>query len=512
MSINEEKEKIDETKHKKKKIIKKKKKKIEETTTEATENEALTKVIIVESKTDDELGSKTKKIIKKKIKTERKTTTDVPTFVKKQEKDGEENINEEKKITKKKIIKKKIIKKKKKEDISVDNVKPKDNEEKLGERPEIVCEKITLNSHVENNDKDKNHEHVNNIRTITEAGDNAQENKDKFELPKIKMKRKNVQKRKKNKEEEKPKEENNNNLIEEKKEDPVKEDGQKQSNESIKEDKENNDKIYNEKENSENQKEEQIKNDNKENGEENKENKNETIEDISTKKEEKESTEIDESKTLQEEDNRNKIIIQEKQKENDKQEEKEEQIEKEGLEEKEKEELVEKEEKIEKETQVEKEIEKPKIDIINEIMQNIHLDEMRNYIGIVTNETIFEYLVLNYYSNEMKEFNLSLNELLFLEDIPLLLKLTNGKEKDEKVYHTFNNYLFNNSDIIPIFNEKVLEGFIYPKDFFYYIYNCESQQSLTNEEFLIDLYKDIDEEKPYGKNRVCFLELNDSNK
>ena len=155
---------------------------------------------------------------------------------------------------------------------------------------------------------------------------------------------------------------------------------------------------------------------------------------------------------------------------------------------------------------------KREIVITTETLLNVHLDEMRNYIGIVTNETIFEYLVLNYYSNEMKEFNLTLNELFVLEDNPLLLKLTNGKDMKEKAYQTFNNYLFHHSDIIPIFNDKQIEGFIYPKDFLYYIYNCESKQSLTNEEFLISLYKDIDEEKPYGKNRVIYMELNDKNK
>ena len=55
-------------------------------------------------------------------------------------------------------------------------------------------------------------------------------------------------------------------------------------------------------------------------------------------------------------------------------------------------------------------------------------------------------------------------------------------------------------------------GFIYPKDFFYYLYNCESKQSLTNNDFLVNLYKDVDEEKPYGKNRVIYMELNNKNK
>ena len=146
-------------------------------------------------------------------------------------------------------------------------------------------------------------------------------------------------------------------------------------------------------------------------------------------------------------------------------------------------------------------------------LKNIRFgDKMKNYIGIVTNETIYEYLVFNYYSKDMKEFNLSLNELLILGNIPFLEKLSNGKNTNEKVYNTFIYYLEENYDIIPIFSEKEIEGFIYPKDFFFYIYNCESNQNLTNKEFLEKLYKDIDEEKPYGKNRVEYLELNETNK
>ena len=58
----------------------------------------------------------------------------------------------------------------------------------------------------------------------------------------------------------------------------------------------------------------------------------------------------------------------------------------------------EKEEKEEKEEKTES----------NQILENIHFENsMKNYVGIVTNETIFEYLFLNYYSNDMKEFNLS---------------------------------------------------------------------------------------------------------
>ena len=137
---------------------------------------------------------------------------------------------------------------------------------------------------------------------------------------------------------------------------------------------------------------------------------------------------------------------------------------------------------------------------------------MKSYVGIVTNETIFEYLTFNYYSNDMKEFNLSLNELLILGENTFLKPLTNYKDAKEKTYNTFNYHLVGNFDIIPIFSDNEIEGFIYPKDFLFYIYNCESDQNLNNKEFLEKLYEDIDDEKPYGKNRLVFLELNDTTK
>ena len=169
------------------------------------------------------------------------------------------------------------------------------------------------------------------------------------------------------------------------------------------------------------------------------------------------------------------------------------------------------EQKIEKENEKDKKIEQRKESLNS--LENIHFeDDMKNYVGIVTNETIFEYLAFNYYSNDMKEFNLSLNELLILGENTFLKPLTNIKDAKEKTYNTFNYHLVGNYDIIPIFSENEIEGFIYPKDFLFYIYNCESDQNLNNKEFLEKLYEDIDDEKPYGKNRIVFLELNDTTK
>ena len=139
---------------------------------------------------------------------------------------------------------------------------------------------------------------------------------------------------------------------------------------------------------------------------------------------------------------------------------------------------------------------------------------MKNYVGIITNETIFEYLFLNYYSNDMKEFNLSLNELFILgeKENTFLKPLTNIQKSEDKVSNTFNYHFDGNYDIIPIFSDKEIEGFIYPKDFLFYIYNCENDQNLSNKNFLEKLYEDIDDEKPYGKNRVVYLEINDNSK
>ena len=378
--------------------------------------------------------------------------------------------NDEKKIIKKKIIKK-IIKKKKK-DVSENNININELMAK-NERPETAQETIKHNINEENNTE--NSEDTNNLKSTTEATEETMDKKEKYELPKIKMKRRSLKNKDKKPEEEK-------------KDEQIKKDNNEESqinetlitvstneNKEIKED----DKVINIEKKDEilDNKEDEVIETNKEEIE------NEKIEKIENNENNENNDKIEEKK----EENENNINDNNKEN-ND----------------------VEKEKEKNDDTNLDNT--KNDVDIVTETLLNANLEEMKNYIGIVTNETIFEYLLFNYYSNEMIEFNLSLNELLLLGDIPLIKKITNGKDMKEKVYHTFNNYLDTHSDIIPIFNDKILEGFIYPKDFLYYIYNCESKQSLTNEEFLINLYKDIDEEKPYGKNRIIYLELNDKNK
>ena len=145
-------------------------------------------------------------------------------------------------------------------------------------------------------------------------------------------------------------------------------------------------------------------------------------------------------------------------------------------------------------------------------LKSFEFSQMKNYTGLITNETIYDYLMDNYYSKDMKEFKLNLNELFALKDIFFITELKEKVEAKEKIYKTFDHYLHSNIDLIPIYNEGEVEGFIYPKDFLYYIYNCESNPKLTNEEFMESLYEGIGDEKPYGKERIIYLEINDENK
>ena len=438
IDVNETENNKEEVKPNKRVIIKKKKTQTEENgETVESRNKASN---LQESRTDDEL--KPKKIVKKKIiKHKRKTTNDIEmkTFDSGEKRTETIDNEEEKRIIKKKIIKKKVIKRKKtdiSDDTSMDEIKNKKP------RPETTrVNKYRKNNGGYNNDYSDD---TSNIRYTTEATEETNERKERYELPKIKMKRRSVQ--------------NRIRISDDmKREDTMKYDNYPENRNIERYKIDNMDSKKYEKDEAMRYKNQLIK----KKSEEYRQQKNKIIKKIydNLESEEKES------------DNNNK-----------------------------------------ENTSDDNENTKKDVDIITELLSNVNLEEMKNYIGIVTNETIFDYLLFNYYSNEMKEFNLSLNELLVLGDIPLIVKLTNGIDMNEKAYNTFNYYLFGQSDIIPVYNQKEIEGFIYPIDFYYYIYNCESKQSLTNEEFLIHLYKNIDEEKPYGKNRIIYMELNDANK
>ena len=147
--------------------------------------------------------------------------------------------------------------------------------------------------------------------------------------------------------------------------------------------------------------------------------------------------------------------------------------------------------------------------------ENELASETQNYTGFVTYETVFDFLIYNYYSIEMKEFDLTLEDLRKLPLSSSFIKpIENYALINEEVHSSFSKYISSKNDLLPIYTNDKNEifGFLYLRDYLYFISNCESNQSLTNEQFLINMYEGIDDNKPYGKERIIYLEYNDDSK
>ena len=135
--------------------------------------------------------------------------------------------------------------------------------------------------------------------------------------------------------------------------------------------------------------------------------------------------------------------------------------------------------------------------------------ETQNFTGFVTYETVFDFLIYNYYSMEMKEFDLTLEELKNLPlDSSFIKPLNNFSLMNEEVHSSFSKNISSKTDILPILtNDKNdIFGFLYLRDYLFFVSNCESNQNLTNEQFLINMYEGIENDKPYGKERIIYLE------
>ena len=141
--------------------------------------------------------------------------------------------------------------------------------------------------------------------------------------------------------------------------------------------------------------------------------------------------------------------------------------------------------------------------------------ETQNFTGFVTYETVFDFLIYNYYSMEMKEFDLTLEELKYLPlDSSFIKPLNNFSLMNEEVHSSFSKNISSKTDILPILtNDKNdIFGFLYLRDYLFFVSNCESNQNLTNEQFLINMYEGIENDKPYGKERIIYLEYDDESK
>ena len=128
-----------------------------------------------------------------------------------------------------------------------------------------------------------------------------------------------------------------------------------------------------------------------------------------------------------------------------------------------------------------------------------------NLSGFITYETIFEYFIENYYS-AMTEFNIPLKQINIIIDNVITLN------KNETLYKCMETFYKEGISMLPILDDdKKIFGYFYLKDIIYFFSMGEKFNfNNTVENFLKDLYEDIDDELPYGKRRI--KELTDDTK
>ena len=124
-----------------------------------------------------------------------------------------------------------------------------------------------------------------------------------------------------------------------------------------------------------------------------------------------------------------------------------------------------------------------------------------NLSGFITYETIFEYFVENYYS-EMTEFHIPLKQLNVVIDNVITLN------KNESLYTCMETFFREGISMLPILDEGGdIFGYFYLKDIIYF-FSMGEKFNFNNsiENFLKDLYEDVDNELPYGKKRIFELD------
>ena len=120
-----------------------------------------------------------------------------------------------------------------------------------------------------------------------------------------------------------------------------------------------------------------------------------------------------------------------------------------------------------------------------------------NLSGFITYETIFEYFIENYYS-EMTEFNIPLKQINIVIDNVITLN------KNETLYKCMETFYNKGISVLPILDDdNKIFGYFYLKDIIYFFSIGEKFNfNNTVENFLKDLYEDIDDELPYGIKRI----------
>ena len=127
--------------------------------------------------------------------------------------------------------------------------------------------------------------------------------------------------------------------------------------------------------------------------------------------------------------------------------------------------------------------------------------------GFITYEAIFEFFIENYYS-EMTEFNIDLSNINIISKNIITL------DKKETIFKCMDTFYSKKISLIPIIdkeNGNDVFGYFYLKDIIYFFSNGEKFSfNDTIESFLLDLYEDVDNERPLGKDRIVQIEENEN--
>ena len=139
----------------------------------------------------------------------------------------------------------------------------------------------------------------------------------------------------------------------------------------------------------------------------------------------------------------------------------------------------------------------------NKIHRLIVNDKKTNNLsGFITYETIFEYFIENYYSS-MTEFHIPLKQINIIVNNVITIN------KNDTLYKCMQTFYNEGISLLPVIgDEGEILGYFYLKDIIYF-FSMGDKFNFNNsvENFLKDLYEDIDTQKPYGIRRI--VELND---
>lgn len=158
-------------------------------------------------------------------------------------------------------------------------------------------------------------------------------------------------------------------------------------------------------------------------------------------------------------------------------------------------------------------------DILKLMKQNlIHrvvVEDTKNkeYVGILTYESIFEYFINNYYNYNMQSFNVPYKKLK-LGSQPTILGYL-----DDSLHSCFIKFWEARISFLPIMdcknkkcNDKPtnIYGYLFLKDLLYLCSNSEKFLISDNiKTFLDELYSDVCLEKPLGKDRIFTIKKSD---